>query len=67
MRFSNTVTKDLRDIGECKVEDDQAEAEFQNKYGPRPASQVCAGMWKELDTYNGYHEQGVSGIMRCPD
>lgn len=60
MRFSETVTKDLRDIGECKVEDDQEEAEFQTKYGPRPPSQVCASMWKDLESYKGYHEQGVS-------
>ena len=64
IQFSDTVSKDVRDIRACKVEDDQQEAEFQAKFGSRPASQVCAGMWKDLETYKGYHEQGVSGCGR---
>lgn len=60
MRLSETVDKDLRDTGKAKSEDDQEEAEFQRKFGHRPPSQVCASLWKDLENFRGYHEQGVS-------
>ncbi len=60
MHISETVSRDFGDAGKCKAEDDQEEAEFQAKFGTRPPSQVCAGMWKELENYRVYHEQGVS-------
>ena len=60
MQLSETVGKDLGDMSKCKEEDDKEEAEFQVKFGERPPSQVCATMWKDLENYRGYHEQGVS-------
>ena len=61
MDFSAMVTKDLSDINEHRVHDDQEEEEFQSRFGSRPISQVCTGMWKELDSLRAYHDQGVSG------
>ena len=60
MGFSETVSKDLSDIGERKEEDDKEEEEFQARFGPRPVSQICTSMWKELETLKTYHTQGVS-------
>ena len=62
MGFSDTVMDDLKDIRGCKVEDDKEEEEFQGRYGPRPVSQVCASLWKELETLGTYHEQGVRDV-----
>lgn len=59
MGCSATVMKDLREANECRVEDEQEEEEFQARFGSRPASQVCAGLWKELESLKTYHEQGV--------
>ena len=59
MGFSEAVTKDLKDIGERKEEDEKEEAEFQARVGPRPVSQVISGMLKELETLSTYHKQGV--------
>lgn len=60
MQLSETVGKDLGDMSRCKEEDNKEEEEFQAKFGARPPSQVCASMWKDLENYRGYHEQGVS-------
>ncbi len=60
MGFSETVTRDLHDIGERKEEDEKDEAEFQAQVGQRPVSQVVTTMWKELETMSTYHKQGVS-------
>ena len=59
MGYSEMVKKDLQDISKHRMEDEEEEKEFQRKFGPRPASQVCASMWKDLETYKRYHEQGV--------
>ena len=45
------------------MEDDQEEEKFQAQFGARPTSQVCASMWKDLDNYKTYHDQGVRDGM----
>ena len=33
--------------------------QFQARVGSRPASQLCATMWKDVDNNHGYHKQAV--------
>ena len=36
---------------------------LQSEFGPRPESEVCSAMWKEMDNYHGYNLQAVSLLM----
>ena len=33
---------------------------IQSQHGVRPVSQVCAGLWKEMESYHKYNSQAVS-------
>ena len=61
MTMSRQADEQLQAMVRRKQEEEQEETEFQERNGPRPESQVCAAIWKEMDSLQKYHQQAVSG------
>ena len=61
MSMSRQADEQLQAMIQRKKEEEQEESEFQERNGPRPESQVCAAIWKEMDSLHKYHQQAVSG------
>ena len=60
VELSGKVTRDLEDINDKKKEEIEREEAFEGKFGARPASQMCAALWKDANNYQTYHTQAVS-------
>jgi tyrosine-protein phosphatase non-receptor type 23 len=57
MAMSRCVEEDIAAIADMKKKEETEEEQFQSQHGVRPVSQVCSGLWKEMESYHKYNSQ----------